>query len=180
MKRESDADLSATRRCAEMLAACEKAWRSGLRLAVADAVEICRLYRQAPPDWLADAVATTITQSMTKIEKRRRHEDMKHYTRWDAVAELRQRRHELLQLSRSVPLPGGHFVDDDRGSTWEKCFIAVSKLLEGTEAAGSEATIKASYQYVKHEIEVGRGDRFLLVDPRIDATSDPLTFTRKL
>lgn len=58
MKRDFDADLWATHRCAETLAACERACRSGLSLAVADAVEICRLYHQPPPDWLAEAVAS--------------------------------------------------------------------------------------------------------------------------
>ncbi|MGC2338824.1 MAG: hypothetical protein WA625_24145 [Pseudolabrys sp.] len=99
---------------------------------------------------------------MSGLEKRRRRQDMVHFTRFDAVTELRERRHGLLAQH-----------NDDRGSTWEKCYAAVAELLEGTKAAGTEGTIKASYQYVKREIEEGRGDRFLLMDRRIDETSDP-------
>jgi hypothetical protein len=163
------------KRCAGMLAACEKAWRSGLLLAVADAVEICRLSRQPPPDWLAEAVAVTVTKRMTKFERRRRRQDMIHLVRWDAVTELRERRHELLNDPRHDP-----DKPDDRGMTWEKCYAAVSELLAGTEAAGADDTIKASYIYVQRETEAGHGDRFLLIDRRIDETSDPLTFTRKM
>ena len=48
---------------------------------------------------------------------------MIHYTRWDMVTELRERRDELLKN-----------LGDDSGMTWEKCYAAVSKMLENTEA----------------------------------------------
>lgn len=168
----------AARRCAELLAACERAWRTGLQLAVADAVEICRSYRQPPPDWLADAVASIVTSQMSALDRKRRRADLVHHVRWDAVTELRERRFDLLALSRAVPRPlpsvrfADHargltptpvrFVDDVRGLTWEAVFEAVSEELRGTEARGSARVIKASYQLVQREIRAGRGARFML------------------
>ena len=50
------------RHCAERLAACEKAWRAGLPPAVAHALEICRLYRQPPPEWVIEAVTKVVKE----------------------------------------------------------------------------------------------------------------------
>jgi hypothetical protein len=163
-----DAEVWAARRCTELLAYCEKAWLAGISPAVADAVAICRTYRQAPPAWLVEAVITVAKASLTPVETRRRRENMIHLTRWDAVRDLRDRRHQLLEQH-----------GDNRGTSWERCFAAVSEYLEDTEAAGSESTIRASYDIVQRAIRAGRGGEFLLVNRRIDETSDLLAFTRK-
>jgi hypothetical protein len=140
----------ARRRCAEQLAACEKAWRAGLLLAVTKGLEICRLYRQPPPGWIVGAVAKVVKERMTKFERRRYRQDLIHYERFDAVRELRERRHELAKLG------------DNRGASWERAYDAVSDLLKGTRAAGSADTVKASYQYVQTEFKAGRAGRFMI------------------
>jgi hypothetical protein len=160
-----DEGLWRAQRCADMLADREKAYHQGLLLAAADAVLICHMWRQPPPDWLPDAVAVAISRRTTKIEKKRRRQDMIHYARWSAVQALRERRNELLRD-----------FGDDSGMTWEKCWAMVSTLLENTDAAGSEDTIKASYALVQRD---GGTGRFLMLSPRIDETCGPLTFTTK-
>lgn len=142
-------------RCAEMLAHCEKAYNSGMMLAAAEAVEICRIYRQPPQDWMVDAVADAISKRMTKIEKKRRRQDMIHYMRWSEVQDLRKRRHDLLRNG------------NDGGMTWDKCYATVSEWLENTEAAGSEDTIKASYELVQRDQKAGATGRFLMLSSRI-------------
>ena len=143
-------------RCAEKLAAYEKAWRDGLQLAVVAALETCRLYRQPPPEWVSGAVAKVVQGRMTKLERRRRRQNLIHYERYDAVVEWRERRHELSKLG------------DDQRTSWERAYTAVSELLKGTPAAGSEDTIKASYQYVQKEIKAGRGGQFMILSPLVD------------
>ena len=54
-------------------------------MALADALLICRMYRQLPPEWLAEAAASLITKQMTPLQKRRRREHMIHLIRWDMV-----------------------------------------------------------------------------------------------
>jgi hypothetical protein len=172
--RRRAAEIWYRHRCAECVAACEKAWRAGVKLAVADAVDICRLYRQPPPEWLGEAVAAITKNEMSPLEWKRRHEDMKHLARWDLVTELRTRRYELLEYSKRLKMPPDH-----RGMTWENCYATVSEELEGTEAAGSADTIKASYQLVQREIKAGRGARFSTAGWRFDPTNDPQALTTK-
>ena len=150
MESDSDHAVRARDRCADMLSRCEKAYHSGLLLAVAEAVEICHMWRQPPPRWLVDAVTTTVRNRMTKIEKKRRRQNMIHYTRWLEVKELRARRHEL------------------GGMTWDECYAEISEFLEGTELAGSAATIKDSYVYVQGELKAGRTGPFLITRRCID------------
>ena len=76
---------------------------------------------------------------------RRRQELTVHFVRWAVVTELRARRKELL------------LCGDDRGSSWERCYAAVSDAQANTPAAGSEATVKASYQHIQRLIRAGRG-----------------------
>src|SRR5262249_1064927 len=108
-----------------------------------------------------------VAEQMSPIEKRRRREAMIHYARWDAVNELRERKDEILARG------------DNRGSSWEKRYGAVSELFEGTEAEGEPDTIKASYQWVEREIREGRSGQFMIVDPRIDPIGSPVSKKRK-
>jgi hypothetical protein len=133
------------------MAACESAWRAGNLLAVLDAVASSAQLRQPPPAWLIEAVSALVDLRMTPHERRRHEQDLIHYTRWDAVKELRARRRDLFKQD-----------DDGRGMTWEKARAAVSVLLEGTAAAGGEDAIKASYDLVEREMREGRGGRFFL------------------
>jgi hypothetical protein len=143
------------------LTACARAARGGLKLAVVDALVLCESYRRPPPAWLVEEVAQLVSSLTTKIEIKRRRQDMIHFARWDAVRELCDRRDEFEQRK------------DDRAKTWDNRYAAVSELFEGTIAAGAPDTIKDSYQFVGREVEEGRGWRFYHADPRIDPTSDP-------
>lgn len=143
------ADRRVADRGADMLARYEKAYLSGYLPALAEALNICHFWRLPPPRWLVDAVTTTTTERMTKIEKKRHCENMKHYTRWLEVTYLRLRRHEL------------------GGMTWNECYTEVSEFLKNTEWAGpggtiSADTVKDSYVYVQGEIKAGRIGPFVL------------------
>jgi hypothetical protein len=126
-------------RCAQQLADCENAWRTAhLSRAVADAVKICQILGQPPSDWIIHAVAVLAYSFTTPFDHRRHRQDLIHHTRWELVRDLRERRHEF---------------DDDRGTSWERCYETVSEALEGTVAAGSPDTIKASYNIVQRALK---------------------------
>ena len=134
-----------------LLALREKAW---LELhepqAVVDAILICKVLRQPTPDWVTDAaLAISEEQKSGNTSRRRRKELTVHFVRWAAVTELRARRKELL------------LCGDDRGSSWERCYAGVSDAQATTPAAGSDATVKASYQHIQRQIREGRGEQFL-------------------
>jgi hypothetical protein len=114
-------------------------WRAGDITAPAEAVRICALYRQPPPPWLVDAVAATVDQRMDDAEKRNRRGLAIHMTRWEAVEELRERRHELFERHNG----------DDRGTSLERSFAAVAEGLAKTEARGGEPAIEASYKLIR-------------------------------
>jgi hypothetical protein len=177
--KNNDTGVWLEKRCNEMLASREKVWRSGSKtnhssercaamLAVVDAIAICRLYRQPPPEWLEEAVASIVDDRLSKDQKRRRREAMIHYTRSDAVSELYERRKELLVN-----------FNDDRGRTLERCYEAVSERFEDTEAGGSVETIRKSCQIVAKETKEGRGGQYMIFGPRLDSSSDSFAFTTK-
>ena len=133
-----------------LLALREKAWRE-LRepRAVVDAILICKVLLQPTPDWVTDATLEISERQKSRNTNRRRQELTVHFVRWAAVTELRARRKELL------------LCGDDRGSSWERCYAAVSDAQANTPAAGGEATVKASYQHIQRLIRAGRGEQFL-------------------
>jgi hypothetical protein len=112
-------------------------WRAGDLTAFDQAVRECWRHGAAPTGWLAQAAADVVRLAMDEDEKRARREWNSHQRRWGALVELRQRRHELNDRG------------DDRGMTWESAREAVAEILEGTDAAGSDATIKTSYELVE-------------------------------
>jgi hypothetical protein len=115
----------------------ERDWRAGDATAIAEGVRECRLAQQPPPRWLADAVAAWIDRQMDAAEKRSRRDLAIHMKRWEAVTELRERRHDLLEQ-----------YGDDRGTSLERCYVAVSELR--AEAGVSDETIKASYNLIQN------------------------------
>jgi len=112
-------------------------WLDGDHTAYVYAVRLCGRHRRHPPDWLIEASEALVERAMAEEEKRARREWVIHRARWEALVELRDRRHELKQH-------GG-----DRGMTWDDAREAVSEILQETEAAGSAATIKESYELIQ-------------------------------
>jgi hypothetical protein len=115
-------------------------WRAGDTTAIAEAV---RALIQDVGDargaevaeqwwWLVDAVAQLVDQRMPDDEKRFRREFAEHWSRWEAVTELHQRRNELLAHG------------DDRGKSLEKCYVAVAE----TTGDGYKA-VKESYRLIE-------------------------------
>jgi hypothetical protein len=117
--------------------------------AIAEAVRLCRLYKQPPPKWLEDAVVKLADQSMPDQERRLRRDFANHRERWEAVVEVRERRHELMASKRELRKLDPDADIEDSGETLEKCFAAVAKVLANTDAAGSAETVRASYRLIE-------------------------------
>jgi hypothetical protein len=141
-----------TRLKRDMQAALDR-WQGGDLTAFADAV---RLYWQQHPQQfpyeLVEASEALVERAMAEDEKRARREWRIHLARWEALTELRERRHELNKPSR-VPNEYGEIVlqRDDRGMTWEGARGAVSEILKKQEheATGSADAVKASYELIE-------------------------------
>jgi hypothetical protein len=112
-------------------------WEAGDLDAVSRAVRELVRHRSAPV-WLDSAVRDLVVMATPEEEMRQRRDWHNHRARWEALAELRARRHELFEQ-----------LGDDRGTSWERAREAVSDVLRGTEAAGSARTIKASFELVE-------------------------------
>jgi hypothetical protein len=117
--------------------AARSRWLDGDLTAYVYAVRLCGRHRQHPPRWLVEASKVMVERAMAEEEKRARREWAIHRARWEALVELRERRHELKERG------------DDRGMTWERAREAVSEELAHDEERGSERTIKASYELVE-------------------------------
>jgi hypothetical protein len=141
----SDAALThaaATRLERDLQAALAR-WSGGDLTAFAEAVACLVRLGRAPP-WMLRASDELVERAMAEDEKRARREWDIARARWEALVELRERSRELSES-----------FGDDRGATWEKAREAVSEVLRGTEAAGSAASVKASYDL----IEAAGGER---------------------
>jgi hypothetical protein len=112
-------------------------YQGGNLTAFAQAVRLCWLYQEHPPRWVMEASEVLVERAMAEDEKRARREFIIHRTRWETLAELRERRHELAASG------------DERGTSWERAREAVSEYLQNDEAAGSAATIKDSYELIQ-------------------------------
>jgi hypothetical protein len=133
-----DLDHEHQRAFTQRLDQFKRNWQAGDLVAAAEAVRLCRMYRQPIPRWLEDAFADLVVRHIPDAEKRDRRTLNIHRKRWEAVQELRERQQQLLEQ-----------FNDDRGTTWEKRWKAVSEILDGTEAAGSPETIRASYKMIE-------------------------------
>ena len=116
--------------------AFEARWRADDLTAVTEAVRALCLHRNAP-EWLENATAVVVARAMAEDEKRARREWRIAWTRWEALTELRERRHELARAG------------DNRGASWERAREAVSEILEQHEAAGGADAVKASYELIE-------------------------------
>lgn len=159
-ERPSDDQLERTRQRQfehDMRAARER-WEGGDLTAIGEALRRCHWYQRTPPRWLVEASEVLVERAMTEEEKRARREWNIHFARWEALVELRARRHELRKRSQE-PLKYWHKLPerqrelppevDNRGDTWESAREAVSEILRNTEAAESARTVKASYELVE-------------------------------
>ena len=142
----------AERRFAEHMSRCEAAWRTGVTAAFVDAVTWCRVFQKPPPAWVDEAAHQVVTQRQTKAEAKRRYELAIHFVRWDAVTELRKRRRELSESRNDI----------EPDMSWERCYEVAAQHLASTGAAGSAATIAASYKMVQADIKKGRGPQYYI------------------
>jgi hypothetical protein len=131
---------------AEVLGALE---RDGGLTALLDAIAWCRRHQLPLPDWAAATVLQLLKApdrlaKMIGADRRYRI----HRTRWDMVAELRDRREELVRSPAHLE------------PTLPAAFENASEALGGTEAAGAPDTIKKSWQRVERRFRKRRRDHF--------------------
>jgi hypothetical protein len=144
-RRDEKPDPAAERAQFEQsMRAFEAQWRAGDLTAFAKAVRAFWRRWRGSTDWFPDAADKLTVLAMSEREKRLRRKWAIHRTRWEALKELRERRHELFARK---PSPGE--PRDDRGMSWESAREAVSEALEKTEAEGSPGAIKRSYELVE-------------------------------
>jgi hypothetical protein len=95
---------------------------------------------------------------------RHRH-DMRHFARWDAVWEVRDKQDEFrieIEKLRTLPnVPTDRLKEREKmlrrvGDTLDDAFRCASNLLAKTDAFGCPETIKKSYLRVEHEYRVER------------------------
>lgn len=165
-------DQAREREVRERLRACENAWRLGNFPALVDAIEDCIKFKCPPPPWVMHAVATLVARQMLvktgrgafNSRQARFEENLKHYARWDMVNELQERGREFYErweFHRKMGYPVDGMIKDE-GLTKEAACKRASEELEGTAAAGSEETIRRSYNLVENSAKQGRGGEFYL------------------
>jgi hypothetical protein len=117
--------------------------------ALRDAIRWCRRHQLPLPDWAADTIEQLLTDPdrLAKLLSAARR-DRIHLARWDLVAELRDRRHELARSPANLE------------PTLPAAYDNASEALEGTEAAGAPDTIKKSWQWVERRFRARRRDHF--------------------
>ena len=139
----------------QKIATCERAWHAGSFPALMDVIALCKRYSRPLPQWAADGALKALAEryegaggekrgclASLKNEHRQRYI---HYSRWDAVRELRDRRREL--ADRCEP-------------TWDAVYENASKVLQGTVAAGGPDAVKKSYKRVAQAFREGRGAEY--------------------
>jgi hypothetical protein len=142
------------------MASCEAAWREGEILAVAEAAEWSRQFRQPIPAWLADAVVEFAVKRRSPAQAKRHRAAQTDLARYMLVRDLK------------VGIPGVYEPTADL--TWEKAYAEASRMLDGTLAKGSEDTMKRAYEDVKNDLKAGHsGKYFMLKDWRYRLNGKP-------
>ena len=140
----------------------ERIWREDERVeALAIALVLCSEAHVALPDWAAMGV-----QQVLATLVRATPDYLMHYTRWDMVSELRDRKAELLERQQHE-VPKAQKLDPtyepryDLQPTWEAAYENASKALAGTKYEGSADTIKKSYQLIERLFKSGARPYFI-------------------
>jgi hypothetical protein len=131
----------------------ERAFADGNHTALGAAVKVCDEAKRPLPKWVCGGVLLALNgKTMNTGRGRTGNPDTKvkqdriHFTRWDVVRELRDRREELAPVGYKP--------------TWEAAYENASKSLKGTEAQGEPAAIAASYKKIERIFRRGGGARF--------------------
>jgi hypothetical protein len=144
----------------QLLKACEDAWREGEPLALAEAMTWVTLHRQPNPMWLEQAVIELAVGKRTKKQAKRYAEAQKKLTRYQTVRDLR------------VGIPG--LYGPAGKMSWEEAREKAAELLAESPAAGSDSTMKDSYDEVKQHLKHGHfGRYFMLKDWRYRQNGKP-------
>jgi hypothetical protein len=134
------------------LQALARSYVDGNASAVVSAVKWCDRYKHPLPSWASNAIVQLLSGGRKTGVGRLANSDEAdrqnriHYSRWDAVKELRERRGELEAFGYRP--------------TWEDAYANASEMLQNSEAAGSAEAIKRSYQIVERLFRSGKGARF--------------------
>jgi hypothetical protein len=120
------------------------AWQAGDSLAIARAVRVCQICHEPPPCWLTSATLELVDRRMSSVERRQQSALMVHMMRWRAVIGLRDPKRWLYDHGKvagrcETLLAGAPQL------LWKDCWPGAAEILDGTEAAGSNETIRASY-----------------------------------
>lgn len=154
------------------LAACERAWLAGNFPALFEAVVLCGEHKRPLPLWASRAVLRILADQFNHgapgsgggrhtVPRTEHVENYKHFMRWDAVRELRDRRHELRELERHLRDLQGEPVESTE-TGWDHVYDTVADYLanQNSIAKGSPSTIKRSYQLVEAAMRNGTGAKF--------------------
>jgi hypothetical protein len=132
------------------LARCQRAWRAGEKLAVAEALTLTFFYRQTIAPWLEEAAISVLVARRTKADVKQYRQRMIDYARWA----------EVECFHRPTNQGGG-------GLTWVAAYGAAAKRLAGTAAQGGPDCMAKSYKTVARARREKRGARyFMLKDKR--------------
>jgi len=134
-------------------------------LAYAAALRMCIVEEVAPPLWLLQAIDELMLDLLKreKSTKRGRHagriarycQDMRDYTRYDAVEEVRRRRQEYHEKADDMATYSAEqrkrYGCIDKIRKWFRygTFPCASMYLLGTDAFASPSAVRASYRRVK-------------------------------
>ena len=123
---------------AREVARLERVFLAGDKSSLAEVVLLCGKCERPLPHWAVVAIIEALKGSRFKGEK--------HYTRWDAVRELRERKEELASLGYKA--------------TWEAAYENAAEMLKGTAAQGEPEAIKKSYEMINRLMKAGRARPF--------------------
>jgi hypothetical protein len=105
----------------------QRDWRAGDVLAPARALFACKALSKPPPHWLVEAFLAMIERRLSDAERRQYGDFTRHRLRWQAVKQCR-----------------------DRGTSWDDSWLAAADMLAGTDASGSDETVRSSYKLIQN------------------------------